>query len=188
MGMTIPEEMQEPWAFMGGKRCGGNGEKPWKKKRAVVVSLPNDVLEAQPGQTLLPAIEMRNGTHWPWKEGVFLGMDDSVDLTKLPIEVVNVPITFEVKGQDSFKLSVPIKVHEHALVSEEPFEFSLVFRGPNGNKFGDLIPMKIKIVEVGSQEENKQVEVKSLSEIEVLKLAIKLHEGIQNGQSFDECM
>ena len=163
MGMTIPEEMKETLAFMGGKKCGGTGEKrcgdrgekPWKKKRAVVVSLPNEVLEAQPGQTLLAAIEMKNGTNKPWKEGVILGLDDSVDLTKLPIEVVNVPITFEVKGQESFKLSVPIKVHDHALVSEEPFEITLVFRGPKGNKFGELIPMKLKISEIGSQGANK---------------------------------
>jgi len=99
MGMTIPEEMQESWAFMGGKRCGGQGgEKPWKKKRAVVISQPTDVLEAAPGQTLIPTIEIRNGTHWSWKDGVFLGMDESVELANLPIEVVNVPINFEVKG------------------------------------------------------------------------------------------
>jgi hypothetical protein len=57
MGVTVPEELQkEAWSFMGGKRCGMGGEKPWKKKRAVVVSKPEGILEACPGQMLLPAI------------------------------------------------------------------------------------------------------------------------------------
>lgn len=104
MGMNVPEDMENmpnPWSFMNGKRFGGgngNCEKAWRKNRAVVVSQPADILEACPGQVLLPALSIKNGTHWSWKEGVFLGMDDSVDLTKLPIEVVNVPINFEVKG------------------------------------------------------------------------------------------
>lgn len=199
MGMTIPEEMQkEAWAFMGGKRCGGGawkGEKPWKKKRAIVVSKPDAVLEACPGQMLLPSVEILNGTCWPWKQGVFLGMDESVELANLPVEVVNVPIDFEVKGQETFKLSVPIKVHEHSLPSDEPLDFVLVFRGPNGNKFGEPIHLKLKVIKQQSQQEHEEplLEkteqiVQAPSEIETLKMAIKLHEGLNNGQSFDECL
>jgi hypothetical protein len=185
MGVTVPEELQqEAWSFMGGKRCGMGGEKPWKKKRAVVVSKPEGILEACPGQMLLPAIQIRNGTHWSWKQGVFLGMDESVELANLPIEVVNVPIDFEVKGQETFKLSLPIKVHEHSIPSDEVIEFTLAFRGPNGNKFGEMIPIKLKIV----PQTKEETMAPQLSEIEILKLAIKLHEGLNNGQSFDECL
>jgi hypothetical protein len=41
---------------------------------------------------------VKNATHWAWKHGVFLGMDESVDLKKMPIELVNQPIDFDVKG------------------------------------------------------------------------------------------
>jgi hypothetical protein len=53
---------------------------------------------------LLPSIEMKNGTHWGWKQGCFLGMCESVDIGNLPIEVVHVPIPFDVKGQETFKI------------------------------------------------------------------------------------
>ena len=57
---------QNPWSFANGERCGGyNGH--WKNKRAILVTKPTEVLEARVGQVLLPSIEVRNSTHWPWK-------------------------------------------------------------------------------------------------------------------------
>ena len=53
------------WAFSDGERCGQKGA--WKNKRALLVTKPSDVLEATVGQVLLPSIEERNATHWPWK-------------------------------------------------------------------------------------------------------------------------
>jgi hypothetical protein len=192
MGMTVPEDMENmpnPWAFMNGKRfeCGPRGEKPWNKKRAIVVSQPTDVLEACPGQTLLPAISIKNGAHWAWKTGVFLGMEDSVELANLPIEVVNVPITFKTEAMETFKMNVPIKIHESAVASDDVHKFALTFRGPNGNQFGEVINLKLRVVPQQMQAETTD-EPKTLSEIETLKLAIKLHESLNSGQSFDECL
>ena len=79
-----------------------------------MIAKPNEVLEARAGQVLLPTIEVRNSTHWPWKQGCFLGMDESVNLQNMPIDFINVPIDFEVKGQDNFKMTVPITVLSNA--------------------------------------------------------------------------
>ena len=70
-------------------------------------------------------------------------MDESVEVQNMPIEFVNVPIDFEVKGQAEFEMKVPISVLPHAVLSEQPYEFKLCFRGPNGNQFGELIPIKL---------------------------------------------
>ncbi len=95
---------------------------------------------------MLPSIEVRNSTHWPWKQGCFLGMDESVNLQNMPIDFINVPVDFEVKGQENFKLTIPITVLSTAFPSDQIYEFVLCFRGPNGNQFGEQIPLKIKIV------------------------------------------
>jgi hypothetical protein len=150
-----------------------------KKQRALLISKPNGVLEASPGQMLLPSIEMKNGTAWAWKQGCFLGMHESVDISTLPIEVVNVPITFDVKGHENFKILVPVKVLDIMIPDKTEYEFTLCFRGPNGNQFGETIPMKIKVVPSQSEEKD---------EIEFYKLAIKLHDQLKLGKSFDECV
>lgn len=55
---------KNPWAFANGDRCGANRH---KQKRALLVARPEDVLEATIGQTLFVKIQIKNGTHWPWK-------------------------------------------------------------------------------------------------------------------------
>ena len=176
LGVEVPAECKD-WNFKDGKKRGG----PWKTNRALLVNKPDDVLEAAPGQMILPTIQMRNATKWGWKEGCFLGMDDETcDLSTLPVEMVNVPIDFEVKSQETFKIQVPIKIHENRAASDEIYEFALVFRGPNGNPFGETIPLKIKVV--------NQPSAGPLSEIEFFKLAIKLHDVLRLGANFDECV
>lgn len=104
---TTDEKVPNPWAFGNGEGrgqgCGGK-----KQKRAMLISKPSETLEGQPGTILMPTIEVKNATHWGWKQGVFLGVDESVDLQKMPIEVVHQPIDFPVQGQETFKLTVPI--------------------------------------------------------------------------------
>jgi len=106
-------------------------------------------------------------------------MDDSVDIASLPIEVVNVPVDFDVKGHETFKMQVPIKVLDIMFPNNLEYEFSLCFRGPNGNQFGESIPMKIKVVPAITKERN---------EIEFYKLAIKLHDLLKLGKNLDECI
>lgn len=96
-------------------------------------------------------------------------MDESVNLERMPIEFVNVPVNFEVKGQENFKMTIPITVLPTARPSDEVYEFVLCFRGPNGNQFGEQIPLKIKIVAASSQlDEN--------AEVEMYRIASKLHD------------
>ena len=138
---------ENSWKFAGGEgRCGGKGAH--KMKRAVIVSKPEEVLECVPGSVILPELKIKNNTHWGWKQGVFLGMDESMELTGMPIEIVHLPIDMiEVKGMETFDLSVPIQVAENAIVSDHIFEFTLRFRGPKGGEFGEKIPLKIKVVD-----------------------------------------
>jgi len=52
----------------------------------MLISAPTEVLSGEPGQILLPQIMVKNNTRWPWKSHMHLGMDESVDLTAMPIE------------------------------------------------------------------------------------------------------
>ena len=86
--MGVDSKCKNPWK---------NEGKGHKEQRAVIVNQPS-LLEGTPGTILLPSIEVKNNTHWGWKQGVFLGMDDEFDIEGMPIEVVHIPITGEVKG------------------------------------------------------------------------------------------
>ena len=104
-------------------------------------------------------------------------MDESVNLQNMPIDFINVPVDFEVKGQENFKLTIPITVLSTAFPSDQIYEFVLCFRGPNGNQFGEQIPLKIKIV-APSNEQN---------EVAMVKLAQKLHD-LKLGKNFEACL
>jgi hypothetical protein len=157
--------------------CGWN-KKDWKLKRVEVVSVPDHVLEACPGQMLLPSIELHNGTHWPWKAGcvLTLAQEAGADFENLPIEMVNVPVDQEVKGKTSIKMTVPLKVHDHAVASEQVREVKLAMRGPGGFQFGNVITLKLKVVMPSDYND----------EVELYKLALKLAD--QGLGSFDECV
>jgi hypothetical protein len=144
------EQRKNEWGFANGhNRCKG-GEKH-KLKRALILSKP-ELLEGYPGTVVLAEIEVKNDTHWGWKQGVFLGMDEGVDIEGMPIHVVHLPIDREVKGQETFKLTVPITIVDHALIGQE-FEFKLCFRGPKGGMFGQPIPLKLRVSESTVQQE-----------------------------------
>lgn len=118
----------------------------YKQKRAEIISNPDVVLECKPGQVVLHDIEVKNNTHWGWKKGVFLGMDDSVEIAGMPIEVINMPIDNKLEAMETLKLQVPITVVDDAIPCDNVFEFKLRFRGPKGGEIGHPIPMKVKVV------------------------------------------
>ena len=186
IGVQMPEgkledmmhQAKQEWGFAG-PRCGGGGHGGMKKQRAIIVSKPTQTLEASPGQTILPSIEVKNATHWSWKKGCFLGMDENVEIAGLPIEVVNIPIDFEVKGQETFKIQVAIKIHDHVFASDKEYEFVLCFKGPNGGQFGEPIPLKIKVFPNSDPVSEKD-------EIEFYRIAIKLHDLLKLGKNFEE--
>ena len=61
------------------------------QKRALIVNKP-ETLEALPGSLAIAEIEVKNCTHWSWKQGVFLGMDESQTIEGMPIEAVHLPV------------------------------------------------------------------------------------------------
>lgn len=116
-----------------------------------------------------------------------------MELTGMPIEVVHLPIDMiEVKAKETFELCVPIQIPDNAIVSDHIFELTLRFRGPKGGQFGEPIPLKIKIVDhikAEAEPETKKVEepVKK-SQVELVKLAVKLYDVDKLGKTFDECL
>ena len=57
-------------------------------------------------------------------------------------------------------------------------QINLRFRGPKGGEFGQPIPIKLKI--------NEPVKVVKLSQVELVKLAIKLFDAEGLGETYDE--
>lgn len=173
--------------------CKG-GDKPWKMKRAQIVSMPREQLEVFPGQMLMVPVEVRNGTQWAWKQGVFLGMADNADLEGLPFEPVYLQMDRPLQAMESIKLQVPIQVHGHALASDKAHELNLAFRGPHGNSFGEQISLKIK-VNIGTgqpvmEAEKKPAETKTneIDCIQQYKMAIKLLDNLKLGKDLADVM
>ncbi len=61
--------------------------------------------------------------------------------------------------------------------SEKVYEIRLNFRGPKGQSFGETIVLKVRCV----------VTTKEPTDVEIYKLALKLHEQLQLG-SLSECL
>lgn len=156
----------------------GWAKKDWKLKRVEVVSFPQHVLEAVPGQMLLPTIELKNGTHWPWKAGCVLTLakEAAEGFENLPIETVHVPITQPVAGKGTIKLTVPLKVHDYALGNDTVHEIKLAMQGPGGMQFGNVVTLKLKVM----------IPSEFQDEAKIYKLALQLSE--QGLGSFDECV
>lgn len=120
-------------------------------------------------------------------------MGESVELEGLPCDPIYMPVDAPLKPMESVKLTVPIQVHGHAIASDKVFDLSLTFRGPNGNSFGEPIPLKLK-VNVGNGEpifkaEQKPVEtVKEIDEISQYKMAIKLLDNLKLGKDLADVM
>ena len=74
-------------------------------------------------------------------------------------------------------MSVPLTILPHIQADENNiYTVNLTFRGPKGQAFGEMIPIKIKVTLPKPQ----------VDELEIYKLAIKLHESMNLG-SFEEC-
>jgi hypothetical protein len=122
------------------------GKSEYMMKRAEIVSNPDTVLECARGGVVNHDIEVKNNTHWDWKEDFYLGLDKAMPQDKIPIKAVNVPVKQKVGAMESYKITVPVAVLEDAAACEL-FEFNLHFYKANGHEFGHPIPMKIKVSE-----------------------------------------
>lgn len=105
-----------------------------------------EVVEVEAGATVDVPLEVQNQTKWPWKRGCWLGLEDRGSVSD--IIVSDVPVDFEVRGLQTFKLSVPIQVPEHFNTEKgDTFDVVLRFFGPRGSSFGQKIVIKVKVVE-----------------------------------------
>jgi len=161
------------------KASGADGEyinHSWNAQRAVLQTKPEGVLEACPGSALIEEIEVLNDTFWPWKQGCTLTLHEEQEFTECPIEIINVPVDQEVKGKQTLKISVPLTILPHIQANDTVYTIKLTFRGPKGQAFGEIIPIQLKVTLPRTQ----------VDELEIYKLAIKLHESLNLG-SFEEC-
>jgi len=202
MGEQTPEQwakMKEDWGKIkenfkgedwskfkqqfGGGHCGGwnqwhHGKPAWKEARAVIKNQPKDVIELQPGQTQIVELEVFNDTHWPWKPGCTLSLADEQAETELPIEIFNLPVEQDVKGKSPATFQIPLSMANHIVADDNKvYEVRFAFRGPRGHPFGETICLKVKCV----------LAKPAVSEIDIYKLAIKLHEELQLG-NLDACI
>ena len=93
---------------------------------------------------VIAQLEIQNQTKWPWKRGCFIGLSDKN--SKSEIVVSDIPMDFEVKGMQTFKLNVPLQIPENInLEKGDTFVVPLSFFGPKGNTFGQIIEIKIKV-------------------------------------------
>jgi len=81
-----------------------------------------------------------------------------------------------VQGMGTVKITVPLKVHDHALASDKVHEIKLAMRGPGGWQFGNVITLKLKVM----------IPADVQDEVQIYKLALKLAE--QGLASFDDCV
>ena len=147
IGNAIGGFFQNMMGNMGyNQKCGGKGQ--WKVNKALIVSLPQSTLIGKPGQMIFANIEMKNGMHWPWKEGASLISDFAPDVQEL-IDEVAIPIDFKVEPQAAFKMVIPIQIKESAQLTcntgalEHVAKFTFV--GRQGKPFGEPIEVKFKV-------------------------------------------
>ena len=74
------------------------------------------------------------------------------------------------------KVSVPLNILPHVKADDNQiYTINLTFRGPKGQAFGEIIPIQLKVT----------LPISQVDELEIYKLAIKLHE--MNLGSFEDC-
>lgn len=127
------------------KNQNGCHGKPWRVNRGQLVSAPTQAVVCHPGESALARIEMRNNTHWPYKQGCVLRSDFS-GIAAGSLEEVYLPIDTYVPEMSNFFLNIPLTPKEGALITYET-EHSADFYvcGPRGNSFGEKITIKFKI-------------------------------------------
>lgn len=83
----------------------------------------------------------------------------------MPIEIFNLPVDCELKGKQATSFEIPLTMAPHIVAdNNKEYQVRLTFRGPKGTEFGEVITLRIKCV----------LE-KQTDEVEIYKLAIKLH-------------
>lgn len=122
-------QTQEDWG------CFGKQRSKWSQNRAIFVAKPESIVEGEPGQVILVPVEVKNETKWPWKRGCFIGLLDRSGQCDLIVS--DVPVDFEVRGMQTFKLNIPIQIPANINTEKgDTFDVVLAFFGPKGSSFG----------------------------------------------------
>lgn len=106
--------------------------------RGKIVDVPQEVLEASPGETIFKQIEMRNNTHWPYKPGCSIRSYFTNKATEV-LGTVNVPIDFEVEPLTNYKITIPLNIKDEAVPDEGTITANFALTGPRGCTFGEPI-------------------------------------------------
>ena len=122
-----------------------NRGKVWNQKRAVIVNMPEGVIEVIPGQCFVAELEVLNDTKAAWKPNCSITLSEDQTESVVPIQIFNVQIDNEVKGKHQEKVKIPLTVPDYMPAGDKVYEIFLTFRGPKGNPFGQRIPLKIKV-------------------------------------------
>jgi hypothetical protein len=89
--------------------------------------------------------------------------------------VSDIPIEFEVRGMQTFKFNIPIQIPVNINTDKgDTFEVALTFYGPKGNTFGQIINMKIKVINSIAAQEKLFKTAITMSECDIA--------------SFDDCV
>jgi len=135
------------------KNQNGCHGKPWRVNRGQLVSAPTQAVVCHPGESALARIEMRNNTHWPYKQGCVLRSDFS-GIAAGSLEEVYLPIDTYVPEMSNYFLNIPLSVRENAVITYETVhaaDFHVC--GPRGNPFGEKISIKFKIIKKLDEEQ-----------------------------------
>jgi len=138
-------EGQGDWGF-------GKKRSKWSENRAIFVAKPEDVLQGEPGSVLLAPVEIKNETKWPWKRGCFIGLLNR----NAPCDLIvsDVPVDFEVRGMQTFKLNIPIQIPVNISTEKgDTFDVAVAFFGPKGSSFGQVLHIKVKVTNPVNLEE-----------------------------------
>lgn len=155
-----------------GKACKGH----WNLRKAQVASVPEEVLTGAPGEIFFINISIRNDMDWSWKPNASL-LSHFSEATALLLEEVAIPIDFPVHAGQTFKLSIPVKIRDSAVLTEftsQPHhtaEFG--FQNEKGKPFGQPIEVKFAITQ-------------KVDELQLYQNAIELFETEQTGATFEE--
>ena len=69
------------------------------------------------------------------------------------MKVDDIPIDFEVRGLQTFKLSIPINIPQEIEKGEkDTYDVVLAFFGPRGMTFGQQVNLKVKVTDNASEE------------------------------------
>jgi len=109
--------------------------------------------------------------NWPWKPNAMLVSNFSA-ATALLLDEVQIPIDFEVAPEQTFKLSIPMKIKDSAVFGEEQTaEFG--FYGQKGRPFGQSIIIKFQVAQ-------------KIDEVALYTNAMKIFETLDEELNFDD--